>query len=262
MGKNDVRLGQLVKTFGGIYLVLGVDADCIDKIRNAIGYGLNNPLIKHDMTSMIEDYHKTVQVSCYVVCPRLAIKSDYIDKVTKEYAVKMAEHLLEKPLNENRLITSNYMEFLGQVDEDKVRLWLLKSQMYGPKHTYMTVKEVEEKVVKPFLEEHKAKLELNNIITQDCFVPITNPEQGEYVVVKTNVNYLFYLYLGKKYDKDYYLPIVREKITSALFVSRSLLLERTSDAFKSKPMNIKYQIYRVNLMYTDLERLKRAYDNI
>ena len=263
MKKKDAQLGQLIKTYSGICIVLGVDADCIDKIRTALTYDLNNPLIKRDMTSMIEEYRKTVQVSCYVVCPRLDIKSDYIDKVTKEYAMKMAEHLLEKPLNEKRITTSTYMEFLGQVDKDKVLLWLLKSQMYGPKHTYMTVKEIEEKVVIPFLAENKEKLEVNTIITPDCFVPLTEyPERGEYIVVKTNVNYLFYLYLGKKYGKDYYLPIIREKLSSTLLVSRSILLERTSDAFKSKPVSIKHQIYRINLMYPDLERLEIAYDNI
>ena len=89
MEKKDAQLGQLIKTYSGICIVLGVDADCIDKIRTALTYDLNNPLIKCDMTSMIEEYRKTVQVSCYVVCPRLDIKSDYIDKVTKEYAMKI-----------------------------------------------------------------------------------------------------------------------------------------------------------------------------
>ena len=85
MEKKDAQLGQLIKTYSGLCIVLGVDADCIDKIRTALTYDLNNPLIKRDMASMIEEYRKTVQVSCYVVCPRLDIKSDYIDKVPKGY---------------------------------------------------------------------------------------------------------------------------------------------------------------------------------
>lgn len=262
MERKDAQIGQLVKTSDGVGFILGVDVDTLSSLKESIERKSHNS----DKATIIAYFYQNIIVTCYNVCPRTIMNSDYMEKVSNEYAKKMAEHLLTKTLNEKRLITSYYnLDVLGQIDKEKIKLWLLKSQMSGIQKTYMSVKEVEEKVLKPFLERNKTKISLNGSIQPDFSAPIKQPQPGEFVVAKTDVNYLYYLYLGKKYGKDYYLPIVREKIAYdfRISVSRNSLLKHTSYAFKGKTAcNIKHKLYSINFMYPDLERVKLEYDRI
>mgnify|MGYP006903499465 CR=1 FL=1 len=263
MKSDELKVGQLVICFDGIGIVLGLEADLVPAIQRKLEKNLSG----RDKKSLETFYNDSVTVSCYIVCPYASLDSDYMKKITLEYALKMAEHLLKRPMNKSRLTTmsSNYIDVLGQIDTDKVNLWLVKSKMMGADYTFIPLDEVKEKVLKPFCQENKEELEQNKRIDVDTLYKLENPKSGEFVVAKTSSNYLFYVYIGVKNKKPYYLPVTREQhgIGTTLWTTYSSLLRQADWAFKNKTVcSIKHQLYGLHLMFPNTERVKEEYDNI